>query len=29
MDLRLSLPQILCYWAGTPDQHRQTNGLYR
>ena len=29
MDLHLSRPHILRYWAGTPDQHRQTNRLYR
>ena len=29
MDLQLSLQQILLYWAGTPNQHRQTNRLYR
>ena len=23
------LSHILRYWAGTPDQHRQTNRLYR
>ena len=28
MDLHLSRPHILRYWAGTPDQHRQTNRLY-
>ena len=29
MDFYLSHPHILRYWAGTPDQHRQTNRLYR
>ena len=29
MDLYLSRSHILRYWAGTPDQHRQTNRLYR
>ena len=29
MDLHLSRSHILRYWAGTPDQHRQTNRLYR
>ena len=29
MNLQLSRTHILRYWAGTPDQHRQTNGLYR
>ena len=29
MDLQLSRTQILRYSAGTPDQHRQTNRLYR
>ena len=29
MDLRFSRSHILRYWAGTPDQHRQTNRLYR
>ena len=29
MDLHLSRSHILRYWAGTPDQHRQTNCLYR
>ena len=29
MDLHLSRSYILRYWAGTPDQHRQTNRLYR
>ena len=29
MTLHLSRPHILRYWAGTPDQHRQTNHLYR
>ena len=29
IDLHLSRSQILRYWAGTPDQHRQTNRLYR
>ena len=29
MDLQLSRTHILRYWAGTPDQHRQTNRLYR
>ena len=29
MDLNLSRTHILSYWAGTPDQHRQTNRLYR
>ena len=28
IDLYLSRPHILRYWAGTPDQHRQTNRLY-
>ena len=29
MDLHLSHSHILRYWAGTPDQHRQTNRLSR
>ena len=29
MDLHLSRSHILRYWAGTPDQHRQTNRPYR
>ena len=29
MNLHLSRSLILRYWAGTPDQHRQTNRLYR
>ena len=29
MDLHLSRSHIFRYWAGTPDQHRQTNRLYR
>ena len=29
MDLQLSRHAILRYWAGTPNQHRQTNRLYR
>ena len=29
MDLQLSRTHISRYWAGTPDQHRQTNHLYR
>ena len=29
MGLHLSRSHILRYWAGTPDQHRQTNRLYR
>ena len=29
MDLQLSRTHILRYWAGIPDQHRQTNRLYR
>ena len=29
MDLRFYRSHILRYWAGTPDQHRQTNRLYR
>ena len=29
MDLQLSRAHILRYWAGTPDQHRRTNRLYR
>ena len=29
MDPQLSRTHILHYWAGTPDQHRQTNRLYR
>ena len=28
MDLHLSRNHSLCYWAGTPDQHPQTNRLY-
>ena len=28
-DLQLSRTHILRYWAGTPDQHRHTNRLYR
>ena len=29
MNLHLSRSHILRCWAGTPDQHRQTNRLYR
>ena len=29
MDLHLSCSHIWRYWAGTPDQHRQTTRLYR
>ena len=29
MDLRLSRHASLRYWAGTPNQHRQNNRLYR
>ena len=29
MDLQLSRQQILLYWAGTPNQQRRTNHLYR
>ena len=29
MDLQLSRTHGLRYWAGTPDQHLQTNRLYR
>ena len=29
IDLQLSRTHILRYWAGTPDQRRQTNRLYR
>ena len=29
MDLQLSRAHILRYWPGIPDQHRQTNRLYR
>ena len=29
MDLHLSRPHVLRCWAGTPDQYRQTNRLYR
>ena len=29
MDLHPFRSHILRYWAGTPDQHRQTNRLYR
>ena len=29
MDVQLSRTHILRYWAGTPDQHHQINGLYR
>ena len=29
MDLQLFLLEILRYWVGTPNQHRQTNRLYR
>ena len=29
MDLQLSRSYIMRYWAGTPDQHCQTNRLYR
>ena len=29
MDFHLSRTHILRYWAGTPDQHRQINCLYR
>ena len=28
-DLQRSGRETLCYWAGTPNQHRQTNRLYR
>ena len=28
MDLQLFLHEILRYWAGTPNQHRQPNRLY-
>ena len=28
MDLHLSRSHIVRYWAGTPDQRRQTNRLY-
>ena len=28
MDRQLSRQQILLYWAGTPNQHRQTNCLH-
>ena len=28
-EMNLSRTHILRYWAGTPDQHRQTNRLYR
>ena len=28
MDLHLTRPHILRFWAGTPDQHRHTNRLY-
>ena len=29
MDLQLSRHDYLRYWTGTPNQHRQTNRLYR
>ena len=29
MDFHLFRSHILRYWAGSPDQHRQTNRLYR
>ena len=29
MDPQLSRKQILLYWAGNPNQHYQTNRLYR
>ena len=29
MELQLFRHEILHYWAGTPNQHRQTNSLYR
>ena len=29
MGLQLSRQDILRYWAGTPNQHRQINRLYR
>ena len=29
MDLHLSRSHILRFWAGAPDQHRQTNRFYR
>ena len=29
MDLQLFGHEILCYWTGTPNQHRQTNRLCR
>ena len=29
MNLQLSRQQIMLYWAGTPNRHRQTNRLYR
>ena len=29
MDLQLFRHEIFRYWAGTPNQHRQTNRLYR
>ena len=29
MDLHLSRSHILRYWAGTPDQYRRPNRLYR
>ena len=29
MDLHVSRSHIFRYWAGTPDQHHQTNRLYR
>ena len=29
MDLQLFLHEILCRWASTPNQHPQTNLLYR
>ena len=29
MDFKLFRHEILRYWAGTPNQHRQTNRLYR
>ena len=28
MEIHLSRPHILRYWAGTPNQHRQPNRLY-
>ena len=29
MDFQLPRQHILLYWAGTPNQHRQTNRLHR